>query len=130
VQASAAALHTARRMTRSEWIVGSVGRALAAAIVGYLIVWPFAGDEYTVGEYFVVLLYGAVAFPVYLFAVSRVSDRRRFRLWAIGLALILALPFGIGSLFFFVPEIGAAELCYLLIGLTIERGPRTVPEHS
>lgn len=110
-------------MTRSEWIVGCLGRALAAAIAGYLVVWPFAGDGYTVGEYFVVLLYGVIAFPFYLYAVDRVAGRPRFRLWAVGLALILGLPFNVGSLFFFVPEIAAAWLCYVLIGLTIERPP-------
>lgn len=118
-------------MALSEWIVGSLGRALAAAIIGFLVVLPFGGDEYTVGEYFVVLLYGVVAFPLYLFAVWRVRRRSRFRLWALALALILALPFGIGSLFFFVPEIAAATLCYLLIALTIERpDPGPVPAES
>jgi len=115
-------------VTLSEWIVGSLGRALAAAIVSFLVILPFGGDEYTLGEYFVVLLYGILAFPVYLFAVRRQAHREHFRRWAVGLALILALPYGVGSLFVIVPEIAAATLCYLLIGLTIERpDPGPVP---
>lgn len=56
----------------------------------------------------------------------RVSDRppRRFRVWAVALIVILMLPFNVGSLFVTVPEIGAATLSYLLLALTLERGPR------
>ena len=43
---------------------------------------------------------------------------------AVALIVILMLPFNVGSLFVTVPEIGAATLSYLLLALTLERGPR------
>ena len=101
-------------------------RSLLAAIVAFLVVLPFAGEGYTLGEYFVALLFGAVAWPFYLLAIHRISTKapRAFRLWALGLALILAVPLNVGSLALGEPEIAAADLSYLLIGLLIRPAPR------
>ena len=109
------------------WAILSSLLALVWAVVCFLVVLPFAGDGYTGGEYFVVVLFAAFAWPFYLAAVHWASRKRHFRRWALGLAVILALPFNIGSLFVAVPEIFAATLAYLLIGLTV---PRPVPEQG
>jgi hypothetical protein len=113
-------------MPLAAWIAGCAARSALAAVVAYLLVLPVAGDGYTVGEYFVALLFGAFAWPFYLLAVHRVSTRppRAFRIRAVLLALILAVPLNIGSLALGEPEIAAADLCYLLIGLSIRPAPR------
>src|ERR687895_205188 len=73
----------------------------------------------------------AFGFSAMLINPSRKGEPERsrgsstgFRRWALGLALILALPFNVGSLFIAVPEIFAATLAYVLIGLTVQRAPR------
>ena len=111
------------------WIVSSALLSLLWAIVGFLVVLPFGGDEYTGGEYVVVVLFGAFAWPFYMGGVYWVSRHagRAFRVRALGLAVILALPFNVGSLFVLVPEITAATLAYALIGLTVRRAPREDP---
>ena len=114
-------------MSSAGWIAKCAALSLLWVVACFLLVLPFAGDEYSGGEYFVVVLFGAFAWPFYLWAVHWASryTGRAFRLRALGLAVILALPFNIGSLFVGVPEIFAATLAYLLIGLTIPRAPRT-----
>ena len=114
-------------MSIAGWIVKSAALSALWAIVCFFVVLPFGGDEYSGGEYFVVVLFGAFAWPFYMGAVYWASGRPGFRRWALGLAVILALPFNIGSLFVTVPEIFAATLAYLLIGLTVPRAPRTGP---
>ena len=113
-------------MSSAGWIAKSAALSLLWVIVCFFVVLPFGGDEYSGGEYFVVVLFGAFAWPFYLWGVHWASRHtgRAFRLRALGLAAILALPFNIGSLFVTVPEIFAATLAYLLIGLTIPPAPR------
>ena len=114
-------------MALAGWIAKCAALSALWAIVCFFLVLPFGGDEYSGGEYFVVVLFGAFGWPFYMAAVYWASRKRGFRRWALGLAVILALPFNIGSLFIGVPEIFAATLAYVLIGLTVPRASRTGP---
>jgi len=108
-------------VTLAAWIARSTGLAVVAAILAYLVVGPFAGDGYTLGEYGVSLLFGAAMWPVYLAVVFAVSRRggRAFRWRALAGVLVLMLPLNLQHLLFDVPELVATDLAYVAIGLLI-----------
>ena len=101
------------------WLVGNAFLSLLWAILSYVVVRLVVGDEFQAGDYLVVVVFGAFGWPFYMAAVHWASRKRHFRRWALALTLILALPFNVGSLFVMVPEIFAASLAYVLIGLTV-----------
>jgi len=108
------------------WIARSTALALAAAVLAFLVVLPFAGEGYTLGEYGVALVFGAVMWPVYLVAVFAVSRRagRAFRWRALACVPILMLPLNLMHLLVNVPEIAAVDLAYLATGGLIAAAPR------
>jgi hypothetical protein len=111
------------------WLVGNAFLSLLWAILSYVGVRLVVGDEFQAGDYLVVVVFGAFGWPFYMAAVRWASryEGRRFRVCAVVLTVILALPFNVGSLFIMVPEIFAATLAYLVIGFTIPRAPRSGP---
>ncbi len=113
-------------MTLLAWIARSTALAVAAAIVAYVVVLPFAGDGYTLGEYGVSLVFGAAMWPFYLAAVFAVSRRagRAFRWRALACVLILMLPLNFQHLLLNVPELVATDLAYVAIGLLVAPAPR------
>ena len=108
------------------WIARSSALAVLAAVLAYLVVLPVGGAGYTLGEYGVTLLFGAVMWPLYLVAVFAVSRRtgRAFRWRALACVPILMLPLNLMHLLLNVREIVAVDLAYLAIGGLIAPAPR------
>lgn len=113
-------------VTVLAWIARSTALAAAAAILAYVVVLPFGGDGYTLGEYGVALVFGVAMWPFYLAAVFAVSRRagRAFRWRALAGVLILMLPLNFQHLLLNVSELVAADIAYVAIGLLIAPAPR------
>ena len=71
------------------------------------------------GEYvFTLVLFGWLAWPLYMGALYLLGRRGRFRLWALVLCPLLAVALTIGNLGLDVPEVQATDVACVLFALT------------
>jgi len=111
-----------------RWVGVNLLTALACAIAGFVIV-ALAGavglrasgqDPIEVGEYlFTLVLFGWLAWPLYMGALYLLARRGRFRLWALVLCPLLAAGLTIGNLGLDLPEVQATDVACVLFALTV-----------
>jgi len=111
-----------------RWVGVNLLIALACAIAGFVIV-ALAGavglrasgqDSIEVGEYlFTLVLFGWLAWPLYMGALYLLARRGRFRLWALVLCPLLAAGLTIGNLGLDLPEVQATDVACVLFALTV-----------
>ena len=102
--------------------------ALACAVAGLVIV-ALAGavglrasgqDAIEVGEYvFTLVLFGWLAWPLYMGALYLLAGGGHFRLWALLLCPLLAIALTIGNLGLDVPEVQATDVACVLFALVV-----------
>jgi hypothetical protein len=110
------------------WVARNFVIALACAAAGYVIV-ALAGavglraagqDPIEIGEYvFTLVLFGWLAWPLYMGALYLLARRGRFRLWALVLCPLLAIALTIGNLGLDVPEVQATDVACVLFALLV-----------
>ena len=110
------------------WVARNLLIALACAAAGFVIV-AVAGavglrasgqDAIEVGEYvFTLVLFGWLAWPLYMGALYLLARRGHFRLWALVLCPLLAVALTIGTLGLDVPEVQATDVACVLFALTV-----------
>jgi hypothetical protein len=110
------------------WVARNFLIALACAAAGFVIV-ALAGavglrasgqDPIEVGEYlFTLVLFGWLAWPLYMGALYLLGRHGRFRLWALVLCPLLAIALTIGNLGLDVPEVQATDVACVLFALTV-----------
>ena len=116
------------------WVARNFLIALACAAAGFVIV-ALAGavglrasgqDPIEIGEYvFTLVLFGWLAWPLYMGALYLLARRGRFRLWALVLCPLLAIALTIGNLGLDVPEVQATDVACVLFALVVRpRVPR------
>jgi hypothetical protein len=120
------------------WVARNLLIALACAVAGFVIV-ALAGavglrasgqDPIEVGEYvFTLVLFGWLAWPLYMGALYLLGRRGRFRLWALVLCPLLAVALTIGNLGLDVPEVQATDVACVLFALTV-RPPSPVRDRD
>jgi hypothetical protein len=77
-------------------------------------------DPIEIGEYvFTLVLFGWLAWPLYIGALYLLARRGRFRLWALALCPLLAIALTIGNLGLNVPEVQATDVACVLFGLLV-----------
>ncbi len=110
------------------WVARNFLIALACAVAGFVVV-AIAGalglrasgqDPIEVGEYlFTLVLFGWLAWPLYMLALYLLAGRGRFRLWALVLSPLLAAALTIGNLGLDVPEVQATDVACLLFAFLV-----------
>ena len=118
------------------WVARNLLIALGCAVAGFVIV-ALAGalglrasgqDPIEVGEYvFTLVLFGWLAWPLYMGALYLLGRHGRFRLWALVLCPLLAVALTIGNLGLDVPEVQATDVACVLFALLV-RPPSPVRE--
>ena len=111
-----------------RWAAANLVIAIACAIAGFVVV-ALAGavglrasgqDAIEVGEYlFTLVLFGWLAWPLYMLALYLLGRNGRFRLWALVLCPLLAAGLTIGNLALDVPEVQATDVACVLFALTV-----------
>ena len=111
-----------------RWAAANLVIAIACAIGGFVIV-ALAGavglrasgqDPIEVGEYlFTLVLFGWLAWPLYMAAIYLLGRNGRFRLWALVLCPLLAAGLTIGNLGQVEPEVQATDVACVLFALTV-----------
>ena len=111
-----------------RWAAANLVIAIACAIAGFVVV-ALAGavglrasgqDAIEVGEYlFTLVLFGWLAWPLYMVALYLLGRNGRFRLWALVLCPLLAAGLTIGNLALDVPEVQATDVACVLFALTV-----------
>jgi len=111
-----------------RWAAANLLIAIACAVAGFVVV-ALAGaaglrasgqDAIEVGEYlFTLVLFGWVAWPLYMVALYFLGRNGRFRLWALVLCPLLAAALTIGNLALDVPEVQATDVACVLFALTV-----------
>jgi len=111
-----------------RWAAANLLIAIACAIAGFVVV-ALAGavglrasgqDAIEVGEYlFTLVLFGWLAWPLYMVALYFLGRNGRFRLWALVLCPLLAAALTIGNLALDVPEVQATDVACVLFALTV-----------
>ena len=111
-----------------RWAAANLVIAIACAIAGFVVV-ALAGavglrasgqDAIEVGEYlFTLVLFGWLAWPLYMLALYLLGRNGRFRLWALVLCPLLAAALTIGNLALDVPEVQATDVACVLFALTV-----------
>ena len=66
---------------------------------------------------FTLVLFGWLAWPLYMGALYLLARRGRFRLWALVLCPLLAIALTIGNLGLDVPEVQATDVACVLFAL-------------
>jgi hypothetical protein len=120
------------------WVGVNLLIALACAVGGFVVV-ALAGaaglrasgqDPIEAGEYvFTLVLFGWLAWPLYMGALYLLAGRGRFRLWALLLCPLLAAALTIGNLALDVPEVQATDVACLLFAFAV-RPPSPVRERD
>ena len=110
------------------WVARNLLIALACAVAGFVIV-ALAGavglrasgqDPIEIGEYvFTLVLFGWLAWPLYMGALYLLGRRGHFRLWALVLCPLLAIALTIGNLGLDVPEVQATDVACVLFALAV-----------
>ena len=110
------------------WVARNFVIALACAAAGFVLV-ALAGvaglrasgqDPIEIGEYvFTLVLFGWLAWPLYMGALYLLARRGRFRLWALVLCPLLAIALTIGNLGLNVPEVQATDVACVLFALLV-----------
>jgi hypothetical protein len=110
------------------WVARNLALALACAVAGFVIV-AVAGalglrasgqDAIEVGEYvFTLVLFGWLAWPLYMGALYLLAGGGHFRLWALLLCPLLAVALTIGNLGLDVPEVQATDVACVLFALVV-----------
>jgi hypothetical protein len=110
------------------WVGVNLLIALACGVAGFVIV-ALAGavglrasgqDPIEAGEYvFTLVLFGWLAWPLYMGALYLLAGRGRFRLWALVLCPLLAVALTIGNLGLDVPEVQATDVACVLFALVV-----------
>lgn len=110
------------------WVGVNLLIALACGVAGFVIV-ALAGavglrasgqDPIEAGEYvFTLVLFGWLAWPLYMGALYLLAARGRFRLWALVLCPLLAVALTIGNLGLDVPEVQATDVACVLFALVV-----------
>jgi hypothetical protein len=110
------------------WVARNFLIALASAAAGFLLV-ALAGavglrasgqDPIEIGEYvFTLVLFGWLAWPLYMGALYLLARRGHFRLWALVLCPLLAVALTIGNLGLDVPEVQATDVACVLFALVV-----------
>jgi hypothetical protein len=110
------------------WLARNLLLALACAAAGFIIV-ALAGavglrasgqDPVEAGEYvFTLVIFGWLAWPLYMGALYLLAARGRFRLWALVLCPLLAVALTIGNLGLDVPEVQATDVACVLFALVV-----------
>jgi hypothetical protein len=110
------------------WVARNLLLALACAVAGFVIV-ALAGavglrasgqDAIEVGEYvFTLVLFGWLAWPLYMGALYLLAGGGHFRLWALLLCPLLAVALTIGNLGLDVPEVQATDVACVLFALVV-----------
>jgi len=110
------------------WVARNFLIALGCAAAGFVIV-ALAGavglraagqDPIEIGEYvFTLVLFGWLAWPLYIGALYLLARRGRFRLWALVLCPLLAIALTIGNLGLDVPEVQATDVACVLFALLV-----------
>ena len=121
-----------------RWVGVNLLIALACAVAGFVVV-ALAGavglrasgqGPIEAGEYaFTLVLFGWLAWPLYMGALYLLGRNGRFRLWALVLCPLLAAGLTIGNLALDVPEVQATDLACVLFALTV-RPPGPVPDRD
>ena len=110
------------------WVARNFLIALACAAAGFVIV-ALAGavglrasgqDPIEIGEYmFTLVLFGWLAWPLYMGALYLLAGRGHFRVWALVLCPLLAIALTIGNLGLDVPEVQATDVACVLFALVV-----------
>jgi hypothetical protein len=110
------------------WVGVNLLIALACAVAGFVVV-ALAGavglrasgqDPVEAGEYvFTLVIFGWLAWPLYMGALYLLAARGRFRLWALVLCPLLAVALTIGNLGLDVPEVQATDVACVLFALVV-----------
>ena len=110
------------------WVARNFLIALACAAAGFVIV-ALAGavglrasgqDPIEIGEYvFTLVLFGWLAWPLYMGALYLLAGRGHFRVWALVLCPLLAVALTIGNLGLDVPEVQATDVACVLFALVV-----------
>jgi hypothetical protein len=118
-----------------RWVLVNLLVALGCAAAGFVVV-ALAGavglrasgqDPIELGEYvFTLVLFGWLAWPLYMGALYLLSRGGRFRLWALVLCPLLAIALTIGNLGLDVPEVQATDVACVLFALAV-RPPSPAP---
>jgi hypothetical protein len=111
-----------------RWVLVNLLIALACAVAGFVVV-AVAGavglrasgqDPIEVGEYlFTLVLFGWLAWPLYMIALYLLSGGGHFRLWALLLCPLLAVALTIGNLGLQLPEVQATDVACVLFALLV-----------
>ena len=111
-----------------RWAAANLVIAVACAIAGFVVV-AIAGavglrasgqNPIEAGEYvFTLVLFGWLAWPLYMGALYLLGRNGRFRLWALVLCPLLAAGLTIGNLALDVPEVQATDVACVLFALTV-----------
>ena len=102
-----------------RWVLVNLLLALACAAGGFLVV-ALVNDEIELGEYlFTLVLFGWLAWPLYMLALYLLSGSGHFRLWALLLCPLLAIGLTIGNLGLDVPEVQATDVACVLFALVV-----------
>ena len=111
-----------------RWAAANLVIAIACAIAGFVVV-ALAGavglrasgqDPIEAGEYvFTLVLFGWLAWPLYMGALYLLAAHGRFRLWALLLCPLLAAALTIGNLGLDVPEVQATDVACVLFALLV-----------
>lgn len=101
------------------WVARNLLIALACAAAGFALV-ALVGGSIELGEYvFTLVLFGWLAWPLYMLALYLLSGHGPFRLWALVLCPLLAVALTIGNLGLDVPEVQATDVACVLFALTV-----------
>ena len=102
------------------WLARNFVIALACAAAGFVVIAVVGADPIEIGEYvFTLLLFGWLAWPLYMGALYLLGRRGRFRLWALVLCPLLAIALTIGNLGLDVPEVQATDVACVLFALLV-----------
>jgi hypothetical protein len=110
------------------WVARNLLIAIACAAAGFVVIAVVGADPIEIGEYvFTLVLFGWLAWPLYMGALYLLARRGHFRLWALLLCPLLAIALTIGNLGLDVPEVQATDVACVLFALLV-RPPSPVRE--